>query len=66
LCAASMAVVGVSAHGGGVAHQKPLQVDSDADWATRHMAGRFISTQTSSDQIHALIMRGRGAPHWQF
>ena len=38
LCAASMAVIGVEAHGGGVAHQKPIQVDPDADWATRHMA----------------------------
>ncbi|KAF4630351.1 hypothetical protein G7Y89_g7786 [Cudoniella acicularis] len=36
-CAASMALVGyVAAHGG--AHQKPLQVDPQADWATRHMA----------------------------
>ncbi|KAH8684786.1 hypothetical protein BGZ60DRAFT_523983 [Tricladium varicosporioides] len=26
----------VAAHGG--AHQKPLQVDANADWATRHMA----------------------------
>ncbi|KAH8816238.1 hypothetical protein F5884DRAFT_775491 [Xylogone sp. PMI_703] len=27
----------VAAHGGG-SHQKPLEVDPDADWATRHMA----------------------------
>lgn len=39
-CAASMAALGlVQAHGGGASHQKPLQVDPDADWATRHMAG---------------------------
>lgn len=39
-CVASMALVGiVAAHGGGLAHQKPLTVDPDADWATRHMAG---------------------------
>jgi len=39
VCAASMAIVGlVTAHGGGSAHQKPLQVDPEADWATRHMA----------------------------
>ena len=38
-CATSMAIVGlVAAHGGG-SHQKPLQVDPEADWATRHMAG---------------------------
>ncbi|RDL37249.1 uncharacterized protein BP5553_04682 [Venustampulla echinocandica] len=36
-CAASIALVGfASAHGG--AHQKPLEVDPEADWATRHMA----------------------------
>lgn len=35
----SMGVALVSAHGG--AHQKPLEVDPDADWATRHMAGKF-------------------------
>jgi len=29
----------VAAHGGAGGHQKPLQVDADADWATRHMAG---------------------------
>lgn len=28
----------VAAHGGG--HQKPLEVDPNAPWATRHMAGR--------------------------
>ncbi|TVY33317.1 putative calcium-binding protein [Lachnellula subtilissima] len=38
-CAAIITLVGlVSAHGGGGAHQKPLQVDPEADWATRHMA----------------------------
>ena len=43
-CAASMAAVGmVTAHGG--AHQKPLIVDPNADWATRHMAGMFPSLQ---------------------
>ncbi|TVY54691.1 putative calcium-binding protein [Lachnellula suecica] len=37
--AASLALAGlVTAHGGGGSHQKPLQVDPDADWATRHMA----------------------------
>jgi len=42
LCAASMALVGIAtAHGG--AHQKPLVVDDNADWATRHMAGKSIS-----------------------
>lgn len=48
-CAASMAVLGlVTAHGGGVAHQKPLQVDPEADWATRHMAGTCPSTSLFS------------------
>lgn len=40
-CAASIAfATGVTAHGGGggIAHQKPIQVDPDADWATKHMA----------------------------
>lgn len=39
LCAASIATIGclVQAHGG--AHQKPLQVPEDADWALRHMIG---------------------------
>ncbi|KAG0645769.1 putative calcium-binding [Hyphodiscus hymeniophilus] len=36
VCAVSMFVGLVAAHGG--AHQKPLQVDPEADWATRHMA----------------------------
>jgi len=43
LCAASMAIIGVEAHGGGGGHQKPIQVAPDADWATRHMAGKFQS-----------------------
>ena len=48
-CAASMAVLGlVTAHGGGVAHQKPLQVDPEADWATRHMAGTYSPISLSS------------------
>jgi hypothetical protein len=34
---------GVVAHGGGVAHQKPIQVAPDADWATKHMAGKIDS-----------------------
>lgn len=39
-CAASVALISVAlAHGG--AHQKPLQVDPNADWATRHMAGKI-------------------------
>lgn len=42
VCVASVAFAGfVSAHGGGAAHQKPIQVDSDADWATKHMAGKL-------------------------
>ncbi|KAK0109739.1 hypothetical protein ONS95_002417 [Cadophora gregata] len=36
-CAAAAALISVAlAHGG--AHQKPLEVDPNADWATRHMA----------------------------
>lgn len=43
-CAASIAFAGgVVAHGGGVAHQKPIQVAPDADWATKHMAGKIDS-----------------------
>lgn len=39
-----LACVGlVVAHGGGIAHQKPLVVDPDADWGTRHMAGKILS-----------------------
>ncbi|CAL3962456.1 hypothetical protein PZA11_000391 [Diplocarpon coronariae] len=39
-CAASMVLVGAAmGHGAGGAHQKPLAVDPDSDWATRHMAG---------------------------
>jgi hypothetical protein len=42
-CAASIAfAAGVKGHGGG-AHQKPIQVDPDADWATKHMAGQLGS-----------------------
>jgi hypothetical protein len=42
LCAASMAILGLAtAHGGG--HQKPIEVDPKADWATRHMAGTYLS-----------------------
>jgi len=41
ICAASMAIIGAEAHGGGGGHQKPIQVAPDADWATRHMAGIF-------------------------
>jgi hypothetical protein len=49
-CAASMAIVGlVTAHGGG-AHQKPLQVDPEADWATRHMAGTVQTPYSSNSQ----------------
>jgi len=43
LCAASVAIIAVEAHGGGGGHQKPIQVAPDADWATRHMAGTFPS-----------------------
>ena len=47
MCAASMAMLSlVNAHGGGGAHQKPLQVDENADWATRHMAGTSPSPFT--------------------
>jgi hypothetical protein len=45
-CAVSIAfAAGVTAHGGGsgIAHQKPIQVDPDADWATKHMAGKLGS-----------------------
>jgi len=38
ICALSVAFAGLASAHGGVAHQKPLQVDPDADWATRHMA----------------------------
>jgi hypothetical protein len=39
-CVASITFAGLaSAHGGGVAHQKPIQIDPEADWGTRHMAG---------------------------
>jgi hypothetical protein len=38
--ATSMALLNLAtAHGG--AHQKPLQVDPEADWATKHMAGKL-------------------------
>ena len=38
--AASLALAtAVVAHGG--AHQEPIKVADDADWATRHMAGMF-------------------------
>lgn len=41
-CAASITFAGgVVAHGGGVAHQKPIQVAPNADWATKHMAGKI-------------------------
>jgi len=40
--ALSVAFVGLAIAHGGVAHQKPLQVDPDADWATRHMAGENL------------------------
>ncbi len=44
VCAASIAFPGLtSAHGGEVAHQKPIQVDPNADWATKHMAGSLLS-----------------------
>ena len=38
ICAASALASLATAHGG--EHQKPIQVDADADWATRHMAGK--------------------------
>jgi hypothetical protein len=37
-CTVLAGLATVAAHGG-LAHQKPLSVDPDADWATRHMAG---------------------------
>ncbi|PBP23248.1 hypothetical protein BUE80_DR006013 [Diplocarpon rosae] len=41
VCAASMVLVGAAmGHGAGGVHQKPLAVDPDSDWATRHMAGK--------------------------
>jgi hypothetical protein len=41
LCMAALCALGsVEAHGG--AHQKPLQIDPNAPWATRHMAGTFV------------------------
>jgi len=43
VCAVSVALVSVAAaHGGGAAHQKPLEVDPEANWATRHMAGTTL------------------------
>lgn len=39
-CAGPLALAGLAfAHGG--AHQKPITVDADADWVTRHLAGIF-------------------------
>lgn len=38
-----LACVGLVVAHGGVAHQKPLAVDPDADWGTRHMAGEIPS-----------------------
>jgi hypothetical protein len=44
VCVAAIALAGgAAAHGGGGAHQKPIEVAADADWATRHMAGKFSS-----------------------
>jgi hypothetical protein len=40
--AASLAIVGTAMAHGGAAHQKPLTVDPEADWATRHMAGMSL------------------------
>ena len=41
LWTASVSTLGlVAAHGGG--HQKPLEIDPNAPWATRHMAGRCL------------------------
>ncbi|RFU26194.1 hypothetical protein B7463_g10143, partial [Scytalidium lignicola] len=34
----SVAMAGLTAAHGGGSHQKPIEVDPDADWATRHMA----------------------------
>lgn len=36
-----LACVGLVVAHGGVAHQKPLTVDPEADWGTRHMAGKI-------------------------
>lgn len=38
LWVASVSTIGLAAAHGG-AHQKPLEVDPNAPWATRHMAG---------------------------
>ncbi|TGO67574.1 hypothetical protein BOTNAR_0039g00100 [Botryotinia narcissicola] len=37
-----LACVGLVVAHGGVAHQKPLVVDPDADWGTRHMAEEHL------------------------
>ena len=59
--AASMALLNLAtAHGG--AHQKPLQVDPEASWAEKHMAGKSPSLDGPSKTKKFI----RGASHRQF
>jgi hypothetical protein len=59
--AASMVLLNLAtAHGG--AHQKPLQVDPEASWAEKHMAGKSPSVGESSKTEKL----NRGASHRQF
>jgi hypothetical protein len=59
--AASMALLNLAtAHGG--EHQKPLQVDPEASWAEKHMAGKSSSFGEASKTKNLI----RGASHRQF